>query len=193
VANEREACKKILTTLFAVPCGLGCVRAPARAIFFGTLHLERFFSCLRRICHSTNHNLNMMEMLSLAQLMAIRCRLGLTPHSEEGTKRQKCGDVLFSTLPTSAEDLPMGHVLSLVLTAVHRSLPHLPDPFPEAWTGLGGAASVGWRPVLHRGSHGPESRPSPRRVHPPQHAPCRDSRFGEGEAVGDRSSGRPCG
>jgi hypothetical protein len=77
-------------------------------------------------------------MLRLALLVTIiRCLLGLRPNREEGTKRQKRGDVLIRVLPASADDLPMGHVLSLVLTAMRRSLVHLPDAFPEAWAGLG--------------------------------------------------------
>jgi hypothetical protein len=69
-----------------------------------------------------------MEMLRLALLLTtIRRRLGLSPDFEEGTKRQKRDDVLFSTLPASAEDLSMGHVLFLVLMAMRHSLVHLPD------------------------------------------------------------------
>jgi hypothetical protein len=68
--NE-ETCKKSLVTLFAVLSGLGDVIEPIRASFFGTLPLEHFFSCLRRVRRSNNHYLNMMEMLMLALLMTI--------------------------------------------------------------------------------------------------------------------------
>jgi hypothetical protein len=135
--NEKT-CKKILVTLLAVLRGLGDVLEPIQANFFGTLPLECFFSCLRRICHSNKHYPPMMEMLRLALLMiTIRCRRGLTPGFEEGTKRQKRGDALFTALPASAEDLPMGHIMCIVATAIRRSLVHLPDAFLDCWAGLG--------------------------------------------------------
>ena len=62
-AMNEETCKKLMVTLFAIICGLGDVRDPVRANFFGTLILERFFSCLRRICHNNHHFLHMMQML----------------------------------------------------------------------------------------------------------------------------------
>jgi hypothetical protein len=81
----------------------------------------------------------MMEMLTLSRLMTtIRSRLGLSPDVEAGTKRQKRGDVVFRAWPVSAEDLPMGHIMSLVLTAMRRSLVHLPDSLLEAWAGFRG-------------------------------------------------------
>ena len=70
-------------------------------------------------------------------MTTVRTRLGLSPDLEEGTKRQKHGDVLFLRLPACCEDLPMSRVLSLVLTAMVRSRVQFPDTFLEAWAGLG--------------------------------------------------------
>ena len=137
-AMNEETCKKVLVTLFAVICGLAEVHEPIRANFFGTLTLERFFSCLRRVCHNNSHFLHMMEMLRIALMMStIRSRLGLSPDLEEGTKRQKHGDVLFQPLPPGGAEIPMSEMLSIVLTAMVRSSVPLPDAFLECWAGLG--------------------------------------------------------
>jgi hypothetical protein len=137
-AMNEETCKKYLITLFAILCGLGAVTAPIRANVFGTLPLERFFSCVRRVCRNNDHFQYMMDMLRTALMMTtLRTGLGLSPDLEEGTKRQKHGDVLIKPLPPDDDGLPMGRVLSLVLTAMVRSR----VVFPEAF--IKGLASIG--------------------------------------------------
>ena len=136
-AMSDEVSKKFLVTLFSILSGLGEVTEAIRANVFGTLSLERFFSCVRRVCHNNGHFLHMMEMLRLALLMTtIRTRLGLSPDIEEGTKRQKHGDVLFQPLPTGYEALPMGRIRSIVLTAMIRSRVEFPSTFMELWASL---------------------------------------------------------
>ena len=59
-----------------------------RANVFGTLSLERIFSCVRRVCHNNSHILQMMQILRFARLMTtIRTRLGLSPDIEEPRDR----------------------------------------------------------------------------------------------------------
>ena len=137
-AMSEEMCKKYLVTVFAIICGLGEIKYPTRANVFGTLTLERFFSSVRRVCHNNSHFLHMWEMLRLALLMTtIRTRLGLSPDLEEGTRRQKHGDVLFMPLPGEFEGVPMGHTLSLVLTAMVRSRVAFPPNFMESLDNVG--------------------------------------------------------
>jgi hypothetical protein len=89
-----------MVSLFAVLCGLGEVIQPIRANVFGILNEERLFSCIRRVCKSNDHYLHVMNMLRLTPAITAICtRLGLSPDLEEGTKRQKHGDVLFEPLP----------------------------------------------------------------------------------------------
>jgi hypothetical protein len=72
----------------------------------------------------------MMDMLRMALMMTtLRTGLGLSPDLEEGTKRQKHGDVLIQPLPSDDDGLPMGRVLSLVLTAMVRSRIVFPEAF----------------------------------------------------------------
>jgi hypothetical protein len=93
---------------FAVLCGLGEVVQPMRANVFGTLNEERFLSCIRRVCKSNDHYLHVMNMLGLTlAITAIRTRLGLGPDLEDGSKRQKHGDVLFEPLPRGHEGIPL--------------------------------------------------------------------------------------
>jgi hypothetical protein len=150
VGDERGDLQAILVALPAVLCGLGGVREPDRANPFGTLPLERFFSCLRGIWHGNSHYLNMMEMLGHALLMtAIRCLWDEARTSRRG-RGIRCVETSFSApcprlaraLPASAEDRRMGHVLSLALTAMGQSLVHMPDAFLESRDGLGGAGSA---------------------------------------------------
>jgi hypothetical protein len=61
--------------------------------------------------------------------------MGLRPDCEEGTRHQKRGDVLFRAFPARGEDLPMGHVLSLVLTSMRHSLVPMPGPVLESGAG----------------------------------------------------------
>jgi hypothetical protein len=109
-----ETWKKLMVTLFAVLCGLGEVVQPIRANVFGTLNEERFLSCIRRVCKSNDHYVHVRLTL---EITAIRTRLGLTPDLEEGTKRQKHGEVLFEPLPRGYEWIPMCRFLSLAPTA----------------------------------------------------------------------------
>jgi hypothetical protein len=62
--------------------------------------------------------------------------MGMSPDGEEWKRHQKRGDVLFRAFPASAEDLPMGHILSLVLTTMLRSLLPMPDSVLEGRAGL---------------------------------------------------------
>jgi hypothetical protein len=71
------------------------------------LNEERFFPCKRRVCQSNDHYLHVMTMYRLTlAITAIRTRLGLGSDSEEGTKRQKHGEVLFEPLPRGYEGIP---------------------------------------------------------------------------------------
>jgi hypothetical protein len=67
--------------------------------------------------------------------------MGLGPNFKERKRHQKRGDVLFSAFPASAEDLPMGHILPRVLTAMLRSLVPRPASFLEFQGRLGGSGS----------------------------------------------------
>jgi hypothetical protein len=70
-------------------------------------------------------------------MTTIRTRLGLSPDIEEGTKRQKHGDVLFHPLPEDVNGMPLGHVLSLVLTAMVRSRIEFPTAFMADLSAIG--------------------------------------------------------
>jgi hypothetical protein len=61
--RNEETRKRIPIAPFAV-LWLRRRTQPIRANSFRPLQLERFFSCLRRTCHSNNHHLNMMEKCS---------------------------------------------------------------------------------------------------------------------------------
>jgi hypothetical protein len=117
--------------------------------------------------------------------------MGTVPDCEEGKRHQKRGDVLFRAFPANAEDLPMGHILSLVLTAMLHSFLPMPDSFPESRAGLGVLAQAGGIPcfiedlvVLSR-----DRRPATSTLRNMQLDATEG--VGSGEAVGDRSSGRP--
>jgi hypothetical protein len=114
--------------------------SPFDTTSFGTLNEEQFFSSIRRVCKSNDHYLHVMSMFRLTlAITAIRTRLGLGPDLEEGTKRQKHGDVLFEPLPRAIrgyEGIPMCRVRSLALTAMVRSDVYFPAAYLEAWTRL---------------------------------------------------------
>jgi hypothetical protein len=78
-------------------------------------------------------------------LSAYERNMGTSPDCEERKMHRKRGDALFSAFPAMAEDLPVGHILSLVLTAKLRGLVPRPASFLEsmACPGLGVLADAG--------------------------------------------------
>jgi hypothetical protein len=73
---------------------------PIRANVLGTIPLERFFSCWRRLSPLDCHFANRMSHLHFALLMTrLGTFLGPSPGSEEGTKPQRHGDVILEPLP----------------------------------------------------------------------------------------------
>jgi hypothetical protein len=85
------------------------------------------------MCKSNDHYRHVMNMFRLTlAIAAIRMRLRLSLDLEEGTKRQKHGDVLFESLPREYEGIATCRVLSLALTAMARSDAHSPAACLEA-------------------------------------------------------------
>jgi hypothetical protein len=125
------------------------------------------------------------RVVQVHPLPAYERNMGVIPDGEERKRKRhrKRGDALFRAFPGMAEDLPVGHILSHVLTAMLRGVVPRPASLLESRAGLGVLAHAGscWRmlahagsyrrrPVLHRGPRGPQSRPSSRQVHPSQRA-----------------------
>jgi hypothetical protein len=108
--NE-ETCRKVRIGLVVVLCGLGEVRAPIRANCCGTLPLEHFLSHFARRQSRqqslSEHDGNAQACSPL--MTTIRRSGGLGRDLEEGTKRQKRGDVRIRALPASTEDVADGH------------------------------------------------------------------------------------
>jgi hypothetical protein len=95
-----EAMRKYLVTMLVIIHELPLVDVPVRANVLGTIPLERFFSCWRRISHLDYHFTSMMSRLHFVLLMTwLRTFLGLSPDLEEGTIRPKHGDVVLEPLP----------------------------------------------------------------------------------------------
>jgi hypothetical protein len=85
-------------------------------------------------------------------LAAYERNMGVSPDSEERKRKRKRkrhrkrGDALFRALPAMAEDLPVGQILSLVLTAMLRGRVPRSAPFLESRAGLGF-----WLMLVHAG------------------------------------------
>jgi hypothetical protein len=79
--------------------------------------------------------------------------MGVSPDCEEGKRHRKRGDALFRAFPAMAEDLPVGHILSLVLIAMLRGLVPRPASFLESRAGPGVLALAGscWLMLAHAG------------------------------------------
>ena len=94
--------------------------------------------------------------------------------------------MLFLPLPATCDDVPMSHILSLVLTAMVRSRVQFPDAFLEAWAGLGVVAQPDGTPCFI------EDLVDIGRVHRPATATLRNTRLvATGGWVARSSSGQP--
>jgi hypothetical protein len=111
---SEETCKNHLVAVFAVLCGLGEVDDLIRANVFGTLPSSASFP----VCAVSGAmtTISVYDGFGTPGLLmtTIRTRLGLNPDIEEGTRRQKQGDVRSHPLPESDKGMPLEHVACVV-------------------------------------------------------------------------------
>jgi hypothetical protein len=138
-----------------------------------------------------------LQREQLHPLRAYERNMGLSRECEEGKRHRKRGDVLFRAFPSfspaNAEDLPMGHILSLVFTAKLRGLLPMPDSFLESRAGFGFLVRAGGVPCFIEDlvALSRDGRPATATLCHGRRVATRAGWVGSDDVVGDRSSGRP--